>query len=280
MRLRVSNPRMRSIFDDFLESYQDVKKTIFSNPVKIEVKPLPFGKPSDFCGVAGSLNMSSSISTTKLKANEAVTVKVVINGNGNLKMIQTPEISFPQDFEIYDPKVENSFVNTSAGVKGTKTIEYLVIPRYAGKFEIPSTSITYFDLSTKSYKTLKTNNFTIEVEKGEGGNQVISGNFTDKEQLKLLGSDVRYLKKGYNFINNKNLIFEKSWYWFAYILLIIIFAVIMVINRKKAIENADITRVRNKKASKVAVRRLRKASQFLKDNNKEAFYDEVLKALW
>ncbi len=280
MRLRVSNPRMRSIFDDFLDSYQDVKKTIFSNPVKIEVQSLPFGKPSDFCGVAGSLSMNSSISTTRLKANEAVTVKVVISGNGNLKMIQTPEIKFPQDFEIYDPKVDNAFVNTSAGVKGTKTIEYLVIPRFAGKFEIPSTSISYYDLSSKSYKTLKTSSFTIDVEKGEGGAQVVSGNFADKEQLKLLGSDVRYLKKGYSTSNNKNLIYEQTWYWLIYIVLLLVFLMVMLVNRKKAIENADISRVKNKKANKIAVKKLRKAAQFLKENNKEAFYDEVLKALW
>lgn len=280
MRLRVSNPRMRSIFDDFLDSYQDVKKTIFSNPVKIEVQSLPFGKPSDFCGVAGSLSMNSSISTTRLKANEAVTVKVVISGNGNLKMIQTPEIKFPQDFEIYDPKVDNAFVNTSAGVKGTKTIEYLVIPRFAGKFEIPSTSISYYDLSSKSYKALKTSSFTIDVEKGEGGAQVVSGNFADKEQLKLLGSDVRYLKKGYSTSNNKNLIYEQTWYWLIYIVLLLVFLMVMLVNRKKAIENADISRVKNKKANKIAVKKLRKAAQFLKENNKEAFYDEVLKALW
>lgn len=281
MRLRVSNPRMRSIFDDFLDSYQDVKKTIYSNPLNIQVKALQFGKPNDFCGVTGSLKMTSGISKTKLKSNEAVTIKITISGNGNLKMIPTPELVFPQDFEIYDPKVENSFVNTVNGVTGNKSIDYLVIPRFAGTFEIPSVSISYFDLASKSYKTLKSENFTLTVEKGEGGdNQVVSGNYSDKEQLRLLGSDVRYLKSGKKLTGNPDLIFGKTWFWLIYVTLFVVFVLVLIINRKKAKENSDLSRVRNKKANKVAVRRLKKAAAYLKVNNKESFYDEVLKALW
>jgi len=281
MRLRVSNPRMRSIFDDFIDSYQDVKKTIFSNPINIQVKPLPFGKPSDFCGVAGSLKITSGISTTKLKANEAVTVRITISGNGNLKMIPTPELTFPQDFEIYDPKVENSFVNTTKGVTGSKTIEYLVIPRFAGTFEIPSASISYYDLTSKSYKTLSSENFKINVEKAEAGdNQVVSGNFTDKEQLRLLGSDIRYLKTGFKLTSKPELLYGKTWFWLLFVFLFAIFLLFLFINRKKAKENSDLSRVRNRKANKVAVKKLKKAASYLKENNKESFYDEVLKALW
>jgi len=281
MRLRVSNPRMRSIFDDFLDSYQDIKKTIFSNPVKIQVKPLPFGKPNDFCGITGSLKMSSSISAKQLKANDAVTIKITISGNGNLKLIPTPELTFPQDFDIYDPKVENSFVNTARGVTGSKTIEYLVIPRYAGTFEIPSVSISYYDLSSKSYKTLKSESFKLTVSKGEvGDNQVVTGNFSNKEQLRLLGSDIRYIKTDFKPTGKPELIYGKTWFWLVYILLCAFFILFLVINRKKAKENADLSRVRNKKANKVAVKRLKKAASYLKEGNKEAFYDEVLKALW
>jgi hypothetical protein len=281
MRLRVSNPRMRSIFDDFLDSYQDVKKTIYSNPVKIQVRPLPFGKPTDFFRFAGTLKMNSSISSNQVKTNDAVSVKLIITGNGNLKMIPTPEIKFPQDFEVYDPKVTNSFVNTSKGVTGSKTIEYLAIPRYSGTFEIPSVSISYFDLASNSYKTLKTETFKLSVAKGEGGeNQIVSGNFTNKEQLRMLGSDIRYIKTDFKFSGKPELIFGKTWFWIFYILLLVFFFVFLILNRKKAKENLDISRMRNKKANKVAVKRLKKASAYLKEGNKEAFYDEVLKALW
>lgn len=281
MRLRVTNTRMRSIFDDFMDSYQDVKKTIFSNPVKISVKPLPSGKPADFSGVTGNLTMTSSISSSNVKSNDAVTIKVKISGNGNLKMIPTPELKFPQDFEIYDPKVDNSFNNTAKGVTGSKYIEYLVIPRYAGKFEIPSVSLSYFDLSSKTYKTIKTQDFVLNVAKGEGGdNQVVTGNFTDKEQLKMLGSDIRYIKTGFKFENISDFIYGKIWFWLYFTLLTVFFISFLIINRKKAKENSDIVRMRNKKASKIAVKRLRKAAEYLKNNNSDAFYDEVLKALW
>ncbi len=281
MRLRVTNTRMRSIFDDFMDSYQDVKKTIFSNPVKISVKPLPSGKPADFSGVSGNLTMTSSISSSNVKSNDAVTIKVKISGNGNLKMIPTPELKFPQDFEIYDPKVENSFNNTAKGVTGSKYIEYLIIPRYAGKFDIPSVSLSYFDLSSKTYKTIKTQDFVLNVAKGEGGdNQVVAGNFTDKEQLKMLGSDIRYIKTGFKFENISDFIYSKVWFWLYFALLTVFFVTFLIINRKKAKENSDIVRMRNKKASKIAVKRLRKAAEYLKNNNSDAFYDEVLKALW
>lgn len=281
MRLRVTNTRMRSIFDDFMDSYQDVKKTIFSNPVKISVKPLPSGKPADFSGVSGNLTMTSSISSSNVKSNDAVTIKVKITGNGNLKMIPTPDLMFPQDFEIYDPKVDNSFNNTAKGVTGSKYIEYLVIPRYAGKFEIPSVSLSYFDLSSKTYKTIKTQDFVLNVAKGEGGdNQVVAGNFTDKEQLKMLGSDIRYIKTGFKFDGISDFIYSKIWFWLYFALLTVLFMAFLIINRKKARENSDIVRMRNKKASRIAVKRLRKAAEYLKNNNSDAFYDEVLKALW
>jgi hypothetical protein len=280
MRLRVTNTRMRSIFDDFLDSYQDVKKTLSSNPIKIQVKPLPFGKPNDFCGVSGNLKMRSTITATNVKANEAVTIKIIISGNGNLKMIPTPELTFPQDFEVYDPKVENSFVNTAKGVTGSKTIEYLVIPRYAGEFKIPAASISYYDLASSSYKTLKTGPFNLKVAKGEGGDQVVSGNFSNQEQLRLLNSDVRYLKTDFKLKDQTNLIYSKTWFWLLYVLLTVFFVVFLIANRKQAKANADISHVRNKKANKVAVKRLKKAAVYLKEGNKEAFYDEVLRALW
>ena len=279
VRVRNTNTRARSIFDDFFDSYSDVKKTISSNSIKIQVDPLPFGKPADFCGVSGKLKMSSSITSTKVKANDAVTIKVVISGNGNLKMISTPEFTFPADFEVYDPKVDNMFKNTPGGVSGTKTIEYLVIPRYAGKFEIPGISLSYFDIASRSYQTLKTNSYTLDVAKGEGG-QMVSGNFTDQEQVRLLGSDIRYLKNNIKLYQQTNLVYGKAWFWLCYLIPFLFFVIFLIINRKQVKANADVVRVRNRKASKVAVKRLKQAGIYLKEEKKESFYDEVLKALW
>jgi len=281
MRVRNENTgSRRSIFDDFFETYTDVKKTLYSNNVSILVDPLPAGKPKNFCDVSGSLSISSSITGTNVKSNDAVTIKIKIAGSGNLKMIPTPELTFPADFEVYDPKVNNVF-NTSAqhGQSGTKTIEYLFIPRYAGTFRIPGVSISYFDLASRSYKTLTTNSYTLHVAKGQGG-QTLSGNFSDQEQVRMLNSDIRYLKTGIKLQKQANLIYGQLGFWLCFILPLLFFIIFLIINRKQVKANADIARVRNRKANKVAVKRLKQAAIYMKAGKKEHFYDEVLKALW
>lgn len=280
LQLRVASPRRGSIFDDFFDSYQEVKKTLFSNPVTIHVKPLPFGKPADYCGMAGQLSLSSTINATEVTANDAVTIKVTLTGSGNLKMIPTPELTFPQDFEVYDPKVENRFTTTTKGVSGSKVIEYLVIPRYAGTFEIPGTTLSYFDLASGSYKTLSTKPYTLKVAKGKEGDQVVSGGFSNKEQVRLLGSDIRYLKTGFTLHKPSTLLFGQTWFWLTYVCLLFFFSLFLFIYRKQAKANADISRVRNRKANKVAVKRLKLAARYLAEKKGEAFYEELLKALW
>jgi len=280
LRVKNRNTRVRSIFDDFFDTYSEVKKTVYCNSVKINVTPLPAGKPADFCGVTGSLSMTSTISSQKVKANEAVTIRIKISGNGNMKMIPTPELTFPADFDPYDPKVDNAFKNTTSGVSGTKSIEYLVIPRFPGTFDIPATSISYFDLATHKYKTLTTQPYTIEVAKGDGSITNISGKFANQEQLRLLGSDIRYLKTNIQLQKQPHLFFATLPFWLAYLIPLIFFGIMLLLNRKKLKDNADIARVRNRKANQVAVKRLKQASAFLKEGKKDLFYDEVLKALW
>jgi hypothetical protein len=159
-------------------------------------------------------------------------------------------------------------------------IEYLVIPRYAGTFEIPAVSISYFDLASGSYRTLRSESYKLEVAKGEGGGTTVAGSFADQEQVRLLGSDIRYLKKDIKLHRSVSLIFGKTWFWMCYILPLLVFTVLLIVNRKQVKANADIARVRNRKANKVAVKRLKQAGIYLKGGKKEEFYDEVLKALW
>lgn len=280
VRVKNKNTRTRSIFDDFFETYSEVKKTVYCNSVKINVSPLPAGKPADFSGVTGNLSMSSSISSQKVKANEAVTIRIKITGSGNMKMIPTPELTFPADFDAYDPKVDNAFKNSTSGVSGTKSIEYLVIPRFPGTFEIPAASLSYFDLSSRKYKTLTTPAYTIEVGKGDGSVTNISGKFANQEQLRLLGSDIRYLKTNIELQKQPKLFFGTPAFWAAYIVSLLFFGIMLLLNRKKLKDNADIARVRNRKANQVAVKRLKQASIYLKEGKKDSFYDEVLKALW
>ena len=179
-------------FDAFFNggNYVNIKKNLVAPKLIIDVKELPEGKPANFSGGVGEFTISSSISTQELKTNDAVTIKLVISGTGNMKLINTPEVKFPQDFEIYDPKVDNKFNLTRNGLAGSKVIEYLAIPRHAGSFTIPPIEFSYFDLKSQSYKTLKTDTYTLNVAKGEGNSDQVVANFTSKEDLKVLGQDI------------------------------------------------------------------------------------------
>ncbi len=283
LRIR-SQQRARSIFDEFFDNYTNVKKSLTINSSSVNVKPLPSGKPASFSGAVGDYKMTSSISTENLKANEAVTVKIDISGSGNIKLIKNPEIGFPNSFEVYDPKVNLTVKTTTNGVSGSKSIEYLAIPRYPGDFTIPSVYFSFFDVKSGTYKTLSTPEYNLQVEKGEGtGNatQQVYSNFSNKEDLQFIGKDIRYIKIDNFSFNQKNDFF---WGNIAYILWYIIpallFVIYFIINRKQAKENANIALVRTKKANKVASKRLKTAGKLLKENQTEAFYDEVLKATW
>lgn len=269
-------------FDDFFDTYQNVSKELVTSPVTINVKPLPTGKPASFSGAVGNYTMSSDINRTELKANEAITVKLTFKGNGNIKLLKNPEIKFPNDFEVYDPKVTNNIQATAAGVSGTKTIEYMAIPRYAGDFEIPAVNFSYFDTQSGTYKTLSSQPYTLHVEKGEGGGEVpVVSNFTNRESVQFIGKDIRYIKtKGVHFISNKEIFFGSFLYIMAYLMITVLFVVFFIIYRKQVKENANIALVRTKKANKTAVKRLKEAEKLLKENKEEAFYDEVLRALW
>lgn len=262
-------------------SYVNVKKNIVTPKLSINVKELPAGKPANFSGGVGEFTVSSSISTQELKTNDAVTLKLVISGTGNMKLINTPEVGFPQDFEIYDPKVDNKFNLTRSGLSGNKVIEYLAIPRHAGTYTIPPVEFSYFDLKSQTYKTLKTDAYTLNVAKGEGNSDQVVANFTNKEDLKVLGKDIRYIKTGEVVLSKKDdYLFGSFAYWLWYLVPMVLFIVFLVVYRKQAMENANVAKVRTKKANKVAAKRMKLAGKLLSDKNIAAFYDEVLKALW
>ena len=270
-------------FDAFFNggNYVDIKKNLVTPKLTINVKELPAGKPTNFLGGVGEFTLSSSISTQELKTNDAVTIKLVISGTGNMKLINTPEVGFPQDFEIYDPKVDNKFNLTRNGLAGNKVIEYLAIPRHAGTYTIPPIEFSYFDLKSQSYKTLKTDAYTLNVAKGEGNSDQVVANFTSKEDLKVLGQDIRYIKTGDTRLTQKDdYLFGSTSYWLWYIIPLVLFIAFMVIYRKQAMENANVAKVRTKKANKVAAKRMKNAGKLLAEKKSEAFYDEVLKALW
>ena len=261
---------------------QGVSRSVSTNTASVEVMPLPSGKPASFMGGVGDFSLSSSISSTHVKANEAITLKLTIKGSGNLKYLKNPELQLPNDFDTYDPKVDVNVKASAGGVSGTRTVEYTTIPRFAGTFKIPAVEFSYFDIKSKSYKTLRTEAYEITVDKGapgSGGKTVT--NFSNKEDLKLLNQDIHYIKLDkMNLVQTPTLYIDNWVYWLWYIVPALAFIVFVIINRKQAKANANVALMKNRKANKVASKRLKVAGKYLKNHDREHFYDEVLKAVW
>lgn len=263
-------------------SFVNVQKPIRTPKLTINVSPLPSGRPASYSGGVGDFSISSSISATELKENEAATLKLVISGTGNMKLIKTPEVNFPADFEVYDPRIDNKFSLKASGQSGNKVIEYLAIPRYGGTYTIPPVEFSYFDVKSGAYKTLSTPEYTLNVAKGSGstsGSAPIG--YVSKEELRLLGQDIRYINlKDVHYRPRGQFFYGSLNYWLWYIVPLVVFVVLMIVYRKQAIENANIAKTRTKKAGKVATRRLKMAKKKMDEKDKAGFYDEVLKAIW
>lgn len=259
----------------------DVEKTLRTSPVIVDVSKLPDGKPLGFSGAVGSFKLNPSISATKVNANDAITLKLQITGTGNMKLIKNPEVKMPKDFEAYDPKVANNFSITANGLSGTRTIEYLFIPRYPGKFTIPEIEFSYFNTSTRKYEILKTEAYEIEVDKDpNAGNAQSTTSYVSQQEVKV-DQDIRYLKTGDMALKNYGEYFSGSlanYLW--YIIPTLLFAISVIMYRKQIKANADIARMKTKKANKVASKRLKQANKYLKNHEKDKFYEESLRAIW
>ncbi len=261
--------------------YSEVKRKITTPTLTINVSPLP-NKPEGFSGAVGKFSVSSSISTKEVDANEAVTLKISVQGSGNMKLISTPEVQFPKDFETYDAKVNDNFQLTSTGLSGSKDFEYLFVPRHPGTYEIPASEFIYFDTESRSYKTIKTEAYTLKVNKGKGGAGQSVSNYSGQQQdVQQLNQDIRFIKKGDVDLHQPGDTFFGTWKcWAAYILPFLLFVIAMVLGRKQMKANANVAHLRGKKANKVALKRMKTAKKLLDAHDTGKFYDEVLRALW
>ena len=261
--------------------YTEVKRKITTPTLTINVSPLP-NKPEGFSGAVGKFSISSSMSTKEVDANEAVTLKISVQGSGNMKLISTPEVQFPKDFETYDAKVNDNFQLTRSGLSGTKDFEYLFVPRHAGTYEIPASEFIYFDTESRSYKTLKTEAYTLKVNKGKGGAGQSVSNYSGQQQdVQQLNQDIRFIKKGDVDLHQPGDTFFGTWKcWAAYLLPLLLFIIVMVLGRKQMKAHANVALSRGRKANKVALRRMKAAKKLLDNHDTGKFYDEVLRALW
>jgi len=271
--------RQRSFFDDFFSGYRTSSVKISSLPVSVNVRDLP-PAPAGFKGGVGNLDVTAEISSTNVTTNDAVTLTLKISGSGNIRLIQSPELQLPSDFDIYDPKVTDNVSATNNGLSGTKTIEYLFQPRFEGSYTIPGINFAYFNPATGSFITKTTRDFTLNVERGSDVQSSAIASIR-RENIQLIGQDIRFIKQGNPaFITRGYTFFGSTAFYMIYIVSAILFLALFIIYRKKVRENANIVLMRNKKASRVAKKRLKAANNFMKQNNNEAFYESILKAFW
>ena len=258
--------------------YIEVKKKIVAPSIEIQVDPLP-ERPANFSGGVGQFNISAQLDKTSTKANDPVSLRIIVSGVGNLKLIKQPVINIPKDFDMYDPKITDQTKLTNNGLEGSKIYDFLIVPRHQGKYEIPPVEFTYFDTTTGSYKTARSESFTLDVAKGSGAEAV--NDFTGQAGLQELNKDIRYIKTGDARQKGlDNFFFGSVAYWATLIVLALIFISLFIVFRQRAIDNANVTKMRGKKANKVATKRLKKAALLMAENKPGEFYDEVLRALW
>ena len=278
-----SSRRPQSIWDQMMGGgYEEVKVKLKSKPLTIEVLPLPeANKPPGFAGAVGNFSFKASVSKDKVKANEAINLTITVTGKGNLKLIDPVKVNFPEDFETYDPKITQNLNNTN-GLGGSKTFDYLFIPRHEGDYKIDNLEFSYFDPAKKEYVVLPSPEFNIHVEKGDAKDANASI-YTprNQEELKVLGDDIRYIKTNTpDFKSSEDYFFNSVSFWSGIFLPVLGFIVFYFIRKKNREMNRDLVAVKGRKATKMAKKRLVIAEQNLRNAKKEQFYIEISQALY
>ncbi len=274
VRRQAGANKPKNFFEQFfgVPSFEDIPVSVRSKPLAIEVLPLPeAGKPENFSGAVGSFISKVELSRTELKANEAFNLKMTVSGKGNLKLINAPKITLPDGFETYDPKViENA---------NAKTFDYLVIPRNEGEYELKNLDFSFFDLDTKKYVTLPAGEIKIKVLPGDA-NAASAQVYSPRNQIKETENDIRYIKKG-NFKLEKG---ESEFFNSSAHITFIAFPILallagLFVRHKHVQNNSNVILVNERKAAKMAKKQLMAAEKFMRENNKDAFYTEILLAL-
>lgn len=275
--------RSRDIFDSFFDdpfSRNTKRVGIQSNSISIEVLPLPEkGKPSDFSGAVGSFSIRSSVDKTRVKTNEAITLKVNISGTGNIKIVPQPKIDFASDFEVYDPKINESIKRSSGQISGSKLFEYVIIPRFPGQQSIKPVTFSYFDLPSKTYRTISTDTKVISVAKGD--DQFVNvGIGSSKEDVRFIGQDIHYLQTRIPEFQRKNSVFYKKTFFYVILIFpLIILGTAFAYRAHLDKLSSNVAYARSRKANHMALSRLKDANKQMKANNLSGFYGEVSKAL-
>lgn len=275
--------RRRSIFDSFFDDPffgRTVRQVVNSKPLTIEVLALPQEvRPANFSGLVGNFNLSATVDKQTVKTNEAISLNIKISGKGNIKMIPTPTVELPPDFEKYEPKVSEKIDRTENGVIGYKNYEYVLIARYPGVQKIKPVLFSYFDVTAGKYKLLQSPEIIVNVEKGSDEFMTVTSGLS-KEEVKLLGKDIRFIQVSDVQFNKRDSYFYKK-YYFILILLLPIVVMVSALGYRLHLDklSENIAYARSRKANQMAMRRLYKAKKLLSEKNQKAFYAEISNSL-
>ena len=265
--------------------FVNVPRKVQSPRINIAVKPLPAGAPASFSGAVGSFTMDAVLPQERLAANSAATYTVKISGTGNLTFVQAPKLTLPASFEQYNVKTTESINTSAAGISGYRQFEYPFIARAEGTYEVEPVEFSYFDPSRMQYMTLRSRPLELEITpdaKGGGGDAyVVQGRGMSKEEVKMLGQDIRFIKLGNAQLRpvREPFLFGAV-YWVLLFGILAFFTAVYVALRKQIRESQNAALVRGKRANKVAVQRFRVAKRYMEEQNRHAFYEEMLRALW
>ncbi len=286
-RIRDDSRRSRDPFDRFFDDSffggRTVRRNLTSNEIKLDVKPVPrAGKPVSYSGAVGDFNIGTEIDKKEVLVNDAINLTLKISGKGNIKLIDDPDIQVSPDFEVYDPEISTNIRTTASGVSGNKTFKYLIIPRVAGNYTIGPFEFSYFDTKSETYKTYTTPEYKITVNKGDTkasqGLTVRSGN---KRDIQYLGEDIRYIQTDDMKLQPLGTYFFGSMNFYLRLIIplfiFIIFTVVFMVSRKNA---RNISLQKEKKATRIAKKRLKRSESFMKKQQTEAFYEELSEAIW
>ncbi len=251
--------------------------TTESNAASIIIEPLPEPKPAGFNGAVGRFTVSTDLQPELLKTNEAATYSYIIKGTGNIKYLKEPVIDFPSSIDTYTPKTDIDTHIAGANTTGTFRIDYTIVPQEVGKFTIPGTPFSYFDIDKKQYVTLDTKSYDINVARGASTSAVVEQRAIDKTiddilHIKPSGSENQFYTPVF--------VFNKLYYWLAFVIVVMILVGVVIVYRRRLKFNADISGKKLARANRVAVRRLKQARAFMNTHENEKFYAELSKAMW
>lgn len=284
VNIRTAPSTSNSLFDSFFQDeYRTIRKRVTTPAVKVKVNPLPAGQPASFGGGVGNFGISARLTTDNLKTHDAASLVITVSGRGNVALLEEPKVNFPPDFEVYDTKTTENTDKSNGGTSGSKSFEYPFIPRSHGDFTIEPVEYSYYDVNAGKYVTLRTEPLYVKVAKGKGGDStpvttVNSG--VERKDVKSLADDIRFIFTGKPGLSGSGSFFVGSvFFWILLALMILGATSVYLAFRKVAAMRADVAGTKNRRATKMAQKRLKLAGEYLDKNLYTAFYEELHKAL-